>query len=670
MDELISVARIGRSLGIHLILATQKPAGIVNDQIRSNSKFAVCLKVQDKMDSNDVIKKPLAADLKNAGQFYLQVGNDEYFVLGQSAWAGAPYFPKEMTKKKLDTSIEFISDIGTVIKKVNDTVIKIEDSEGDQLTGIVRYMYELAEQNNIRTNQLWLDTIPENIYVKNLRKKYHVETKKNLIEPIIGEYDDPYNQRQGVVTLPITKEGNAIIFGNADSGKETLLSTIIYDVTTTHTNEEAQFYILDFGSEALKIFSDNPSVGDVIFATDVEKINRFFDIIQNEIRNRKSILSEYNGDYNLYIATSGQSMPEITVIINNYEAFYESYGDKYEDIFQTITRECVKCGISFIITASAYHNIRYRLAQNFKQKIALQLNNEDDYLNIFEKAKKKRPSRIFGRGLVALEEGKVYEFQTAKITEPEKWNEHVKAVSEQLKEINKEKAKGIPTTPDIVTIEDVKESLTKLSKVPIGLVQKNLKVCTYNFENNFMSIVTSKNIEGTVQFTSSLIELVKKLKNLEILVFDAEQMLQNSRTNIKEEYQKFISKMEKDAKAQNRSQTLCLIFGLNKFLNDLEDNFEEIIGKAKKLGNYNFIIIENANKLKNHEYESWYKEYINSDNGIWIGNGIDNQYLININSDRREIINNCGVSYGYQIKDGNLTLIKLLGVKEKGDDDE
>ena len=79
MDELISVARIGRSLGVHLILATQKPAGIVNEQIRSNSKFGICLKVQAIEDSNDVINRPDAANLKRAGQFYMNVGNNEYF---------------------------------------------------------------------------------------------------------------------------------------------------------------------------------------------------------------------------------------------------------------------------------------------------------------------------------------------------------------------------------------------------------------------------------------------------------------------------------------------------------------------------------------------------------------------------------------------------------------
>ena len=254
MDELISVARIGRSLGVHLILATQKPAGIVNEQIRSNSKFGICLKVQDKEDSIDVIKRPDAASLKGVGQFYIQVGNDEYFALGQSAWSGAPYFPSNITKKKIDNSIEFISNIGVVIRKLDDSLQKVVSNKGDQLTNIIQYVDNLAKINNIKEEQLWLDTIPETIYIKQLREKYKIQTKENEIDPVIGEYDDPFNQRQGVVTLDISKEGNTIIYGNADSGKETLLSTIIYDTITTHSAKEVQFYILDFGSEALKIY--------------------------------------------------------------------------------------------------------------------------------------------------------------------------------------------------------------------------------------------------------------------------------------------------------------------------------------------------------------------------------------------------------------------------------
>jgi S-DNA-T family DNA segregation ATPase FtsK/SpoIIIE len=93
MESLISTARIGRSLGVHLILATQKPSGVVNEQIWSNTKFRVCLKVQDASDSNEMLKRPDAASLKQTGRFYLQVGYDEYFALGQSAWCGAKYYP-------------------------------------------------------------------------------------------------------------------------------------------------------------------------------------------------------------------------------------------------------------------------------------------------------------------------------------------------------------------------------------------------------------------------------------------------------------------------------------------------------------------------------------------------------------------------------------------------
>ena len=99
MEQLISTARIGRSLGVHLILATQKPSGVVNDQIWSNSKFRICLRVQDKSDSMDMIKCPDAAELKTTGRFYLQVGYNELFAMGQAAWAGAQYYPTEKRKK-------------------------------------------------------------------------------------------------------------------------------------------------------------------------------------------------------------------------------------------------------------------------------------------------------------------------------------------------------------------------------------------------------------------------------------------------------------------------------------------------------------------------------------------------------------------------------------------
>jgi len=95
MRELISVAQVGRSLGVHLILATQKPNGTVDDNIWSNTKFRLCLRVAEKQDSMDMLHKPDAAYISQAGRCYLQVGNDEIFELFQSGYSGATYQEEE-----------------------------------------------------------------------------------------------------------------------------------------------------------------------------------------------------------------------------------------------------------------------------------------------------------------------------------------------------------------------------------------------------------------------------------------------------------------------------------------------------------------------------------------------------------------------------------------------
>lgn len=105
MKELISVAQVGRSLGVHLILATQKPSGTVDDNIWSNSKFRLCLRVQDKFDSNDMLHKPDAAYLTQSGRCYLQVGNDEIYELFQSGWSGAVYDESSSNQAAIATMI-------------------------------------------------------------------------------------------------------------------------------------------------------------------------------------------------------------------------------------------------------------------------------------------------------------------------------------------------------------------------------------------------------------------------------------------------------------------------------------------------------------------------------------------------------------------------------------
>lgn len=130
MRELISVAQVGRSLGVHLILATQKPSGTVDDNIWSNSKFRLCLRVQDRQDSMDMLHKPDAAYLTQAGRGYLQVGNDELYEQFQSGWSGAVYDDETGSAKqviaKLLTSTGRAGLVGNYLKSKRKAAAKLK----------------------------------------------------------------------------------------------------------------------------------------------------------------------------------------------------------------------------------------------------------------------------------------------------------------------------------------------------------------------------------------------------------------------------------------------------------------------------------------------------------------------------------------------------------------
>ena len=140
INELISVAQIGRSLGVHLILATQKPSGTVSENIWSNSKFRLCLRVQDRNDSTDMLKKPDAAYITQAGRCYLQVGNDELYELFQSGWSGAIYDPDKSNKSSIATMITHMGKTAVV-----GNYIKLKKKEQEKIIWFTDLLRAVAE---------------------------------------------------------------------------------------------------------------------------------------------------------------------------------------------------------------------------------------------------------------------------------------------------------------------------------------------------------------------------------------------------------------------------------------------------------------------------------------------------------------------------------------------
>ena len=168
-----------------------------------------------------------------------------------------------------------------------------------------------------------------------------------------------------------------------------MLTSIIYSTITTHDSSEVNFYIMDFVGEKVTPLKKE------ILATENEKIDNLFKMIVKIIDDRKKLFVDYNGSFDFYINHGGKQIPLIIVMINNVEAFLESYPD-YEDLLGQITRDCLKYGVVFVLTTNGPNTIRYRLRQNFRQNLVLQFNDPSDYATILPGARKKEPSKIFG----------------------------------------------------------------------------------------------------------------------------------------------------------------------------------------------------------------------------------------------------------------------------------
>lgn len=680
MDELISTARIGRSLGVHLILATQKPAGVVNDQIWSNSKFRICLKVQDKSDSMDMIKCADAASIKETGRFFLQVGYNELFALGQSAFSGAQYYPMEKRQRKIDERIEFIDSVGNVMNSIDSANRKITiKPEGEEITNLVRYISKLASEEKLSTRKLWLDKIPEYIYTEELKQKYNYVVQENNINPIIGEYDDPNNQRQDLLTLPISHGGNAILYGSAGSGKELLITSIIYSSITDHSTQEVNFYILDFGAETLRVFKEAPQIGDIIFSSEEEKLANLYKMLQLELERRKSLLVEYNGDFDFYLNHSGQRLPLIVVVINNYDAYTEMY-DTYEDIFSTLTREGSKYGITFIISAATTTSIRYKLKQNFKQNLVLQFNDESDYSTILGNVHKKYPSKIYGRGLVRKEG--VYEFQTAYPYNKEKMFEYLKTISKKLCEIFKERAESIPILPKSITHALVRNALNNIRTIPVGIEKESLQIATIDCLTNYNYVISGNDISSYTKFINNLYKTFSIIDKRRTIVIDTLDFVKKATSNtllVNSDFSVVVKKINEDIKSQvklyraNNYQSSCLdekdrvtvmILGIEGLLSkldaDTKTEFTNCLIDGKDLTTYNFVLVETSEKLKNMTFENWYKKTIDTANGLWLGSGVLDQYAIKLSVSPRTLRTELKSGFAVLVKRGRPFVIKLL----------
>ncbi len=519
MKELISAARIGRSLGVHLILATQKPSGQVDDQIWSNSKFKLCLKVQSPEDSNEVLKSPLAAEIKEPGRAYLQVGNNEVFELFQSAYSGAPEKMAESNVKEF--ALCEVSETGKRVPVFIQKKKATSNNNFTQLESIVEHVSDYCENKCIeRLPNICLPPLPTIIEYPDVLFK-----KETLVE--IGIYDDPDNQVQDVAKIDLDNK-NTLIIGSSQYGKTNILQSFIRTIANTTTPKESTIYILDFGSMVLKNFENLNHVGGVVCSSEDEKLKNLFKLLFEEMSSRKEkLVSVGVSSYSSYLEAGYTDLPHIYLIIDNFTALIELYLQD-DDSLLNIIREGLSVGISTIIVSSQTAGIGYRYLSNFANKIALYCNDNMEYVNLFDHTS-LQPDDIAGRCVLEIDK-RMLECQTYLAFEGTKEIERVHQMQTFISDVNEKyvgiKAKPIPCIPTVLTEQLMKQDFSAaidIYKLPIGLTYSEVQPFYLDFSQlGIMGLCGKENTghKNFVQYVLASFEANREHHPVRTVIFD------------------------------------------------------------------------------------------------------------------------------------------------------
>ena len=420
-SEVNSLFRTGRSMGVHIMLLTQNPSGIVSGESETNVRFRWCLKVASASASKEVLGgHDEAARITNPGRAYVRVGTDEVFEPVQSFYSGAAYDPSAREEKEEIPQIAAVTLTGERVTLRENGTKEKKTSRGSQIDAVVAYIRSFTEKQGIPdARHIWQGRMADTIFLEDLLEAEAAAGTEGQggvpgsdeLAPVIGLIDDPARQIQRPLRLPLSADGHAVIIGAPGSGKTVLLQTLITSVALTRSPQDVRIYIMDFGGWSLGMFKDFPQVAGIANDNEEEKLFSIASRLDRELQSRKERFSaEGVGTLAAYRSLTGEKLPYILLVVDNFTPVFQLY-PKLEDFFIRLGREGGSYGILLAATAGTVSGVGYKLNQSIRTHLALQMADPSDYAQIVGRTGGLVPEAAPGRGLV--NDGGILEFQTA-----------------------------------------------------------------------------------------------------------------------------------------------------------------------------------------------------------------------------------------------------------------
>lgn len=386
VDGVVDVAARGRSLGLHLILATQRPAGVIKENLRANTNLRIALRMADEADSKDILGDQMAAhfDPGIPGRAAAKTGPGRIATF-QTGYAGG-WTTDEPEQARVDV-VEKAFGTGETWDMPAPAVAETADPGPNDITCMVRTIRRAADEADVPDpRKPWLAELAEAYDLSRLPSRRTDE------ELLLGVMDVPENQAQPTVSYLPDRDGNMAVYGTGGSGKSTTLRTLAISAASTVRGGPVHVYGLDFGASGLTMLEELPHVGSIIAGDDEERVTRLLRTLRQEIddrakefaRVRAGTIAEYRR------LAEAPETPRILLLVDGMAAFREAYDfshlAKWFTTFVQIATDGRQVGVHVVVTGDRPSAIPTSLGSSIQRRLIHRLASADDY-SVFGEAR-------------------------------------------------------------------------------------------------------------------------------------------------------------------------------------------------------------------------------------------------------------------------------------------
>ncbi len=381
---LIRIARVGRSLGVHLILATQRPAGVVTGEIRANTGLRVALRMEDAGDSLEVLESSYAAGISRStpGRAYARTGGGAQTVAFQSARVAG-------RKKGVSAGLPPPQVLPVPWLRLGYPVAFRVHSDEDRgratdLHALVALIAKAAEEAGIPPGRTpWMEALPIEVGLEQLPAGD--ASGGGLVPVAYGLEDRPDEQSQRAALFHLEEGGHLAVAGAARSGRSTLLRTLAASLARSISPDDVHLYGLDFGNGGLLPLTSLPHCGAVVMRSEGERIERLVNRFLDEVARRQEMMARQGfGDVAEQRAAvpPGERLPYLVLFLDRWEGFQSAFpmesGSPLPAAVGRLVREGPGAGVRLVLSGDR-GLLTDRLAAQMEDRLVLRLSDREDF---------------------------------------------------------------------------------------------------------------------------------------------------------------------------------------------------------------------------------------------------------------------------------------------------